>query len=41
MIKYKQKENLHEVLKEILDASQKDNAKGLYISIDTEPVNFF
>lgn len=41
LIKYKQKENLHEVLKEILDASQKDNAKGLYISIDTEPVNFF
>ena len=41
LIKYKHKQNLHEVLKEILDASQKDNAKGLYIAIDTEPVNFF
>ncbi|MGP6147661.1 primosomal protein N' [Jeotgalibaca sp. A122] len=41
LIKYKQEPDLHDVLKEILDQSQKDNAKGLYISIDTEPVNFF
>lgn len=41
LIKYKIASELHEVLKEILDQSQKDNAKGLYISIDTEPVNFF
>lgn len=41
LIKYKQEAKLHEVLKRILDHSQKDNAKGLYISIDTEPVNFF
>src|SRR5699024_2233107 len=38
LIKYKQEAKLHEVLKRILDHSQKDNAKGLYISIDTEPV---
>lgn len=41
LIKYKNEPDLHPVLKEILDQSQKDNAKGLYISIDTEPVNFF
>ena len=41
LVKYKSEPQLHEVLKTILDQSQKDNARGLYISIDTEPVNFF
>lgn len=41
LIKYKQEPKLHAVLKKILDESQKENAKGLYISIDTEPVHFF
>lgn len=41
LVKYKNEPRLHDVLTMILDQSQKDNAKGLYISIDTEPVNFF
>ncbi|MDE1548014.1 primosomal protein N' [Jeotgalibaca caeni] len=41
LIKYKKEPHLHAVLKKILDDSQQENAKGLYISIDTEPINFF
>lgn len=41
LIKYKNEPDLQNVLTEILNNSQKDNAKGLYISIDTEPINFF
>src|SRR5699024_447971 len=32
LVKYKSEPQLHEVLKTILDQSQKDNARGLYIS---------
>ena len=41
LVKYKQETKLHPALKQILDESQKENARGLYISIDSEPVNFF
>lgn len=41
LVKYKNEPNLHPTLKKILDDSQKENARGLYISIDSEPVNFF
>ncbi len=41
LVKYKHEPNLHPTLKKILDDSQKENARGLYISIDSEPVNFF
>ena len=41
LIKYKNSPRLHQSLNQILNESQKDNAKGLYISIDIDPVNFF
>lgn len=41
LIKYKNSPHLHEVLNQILNDSQKDNARGLYISIDIDPVHFF
>lgn len=41
LIKYKNEPQLQRVLDQILNESQKDNAKGLYISIDMEPINFF
>lgn len=40
VLKYKQEENLDEVLKQILDETQVDVRKGLKISIDVEPLNF-
>lgn len=41
LIKYKNRDLLHDVLEQILQESQKDNAQGLYVSIDMEPMNFF
>lgn len=41
LIKYKDKRILHEALEQVMQVSQKDNAKGLYVSIDMEPMNFF
>lgn len=40
IIKYKKEPELNALLKEILDASQKDQQQGLYVIIDNEPVNF-
>lgn len=40
IIKYKRESALEERLHEMLQQSQKDNAKGLFISIDPQPMNF-
>lgn len=40
IIKYKQEPQLAQVLRRILDDSQVDQRKGLYVSIDNEPLNF-
>lgn len=40
MIKYKKEAHLMERLHELLHATQKEQAKGLYISIDYQPLDF-
>ena len=40
IIKYKQEPNLQKILKKILSDTQKMTAKGLRVSIDSEPMNF-
>ncbi|AYW46270.1 primosomal protein N' [Tetragenococcus koreensis] len=40
VIKYKKEPALSQMLKQILNESQKDQRKGLYVAIDNEPVNF-
>ncbi|GEQ37980.1 MAG: primosomal protein N' [Tetragenococcus halophilus] len=40
IIKYKKEPALSQMLKKILDNSQKDQRKSLYVAIDNEPVNF-
>ncbi|BCA84707.1 primosomal protein N' [Enterococcus saigonensis] len=40
IIKYKQEPALKSLLEQILDESQIDQRRGLYVSIDNEPLNF-
>ena len=40
IIKYKKEPKLSALLREILEASQQDQRKGLYVAIDSEPLNF-
>ena len=40
IIKYKNEPALKPLLEQILDESQIDQKKGLYVSIDNEPLNF-
>ncbi len=40
VIKYKKEPALSQMLKQILNHSQKDQRKGVYVAIDNEPVNF-
>jgi primosomal protein N' (replication factor Y) len=40
IIKYKREPLLQGLLREILEESQKDQRKNLYVSIDNEPLNF-
>lgn len=40
IIKYKKEEALEKRLHELLQETQKDNAKGIFISIDPQPMNF-
>ena len=40
ILKYKQEVHLHRMLREILETSQSEQRKNLYVSIDYEPLNF-
>lgn len=40
LVKYKKEKALEDRLHELLQQTQKDNAKGLFISIDPQPMNF-
>ncbi|MBF8808668.1 MAG: primosomal protein N' [Enterococcus lacertideformus] len=40
IIKYKQEPNLANILKNILDQSQKEQRQGLFVAIDNEPLHF-
>ena len=40
IIKYKHEPNLANILKNILDQSQKEQRQGLFVAIDNEPLHF-
>lgn len=40
LIKYKREKNLTEKIHQLLSETQKEQAKGMYISIDYQPLDF-